>query len=343
LSSSAHRIIASAALLLVAGPAAGPAPQRLAIYYGYPSLMNGARGDLDAVVAQLSPYDVIVLGDGLEFAAGNGVHAEHVEHAFTLRLIARLARSPRRLSVFGYVDLGHTQRLPLGAVADRVERWAAMGVGGVFFDEAGYDFGVTRDRQNSAIRAARTHGLRACLNAFQPEDVFGDAPVPLNPAGGGNPTGVRSEMSEGDAILIEPFAVGAGAKEAPAALTSRLRAAARGRQRFGSSVFAIAAGGEDDKAAAEFGWWLASAFGVDAYGWSEPGYGAAASTLKWVPPPSAETALRAAHFVDAEPRFEGNAWRRATTAGVVVADASAHRGTLEPRRKDTPSWNGPTR
>jgi hypothetical protein len=65
LSSSAHRIIASA-LLLVARPSAGPAPQRLAIYYGYPSLMNGARGDLGAVMAQLAPYDD-VLGDGLEF------------------------------------------------------------------------------------------------------------------------------------------------------------------------------------------------------------------------------------------------------------------------------------
>ena len=341
LSSSAHRIIASA-LLLVARPSAGPAPQRLAVYYGYPSLINGAHGDLATVVAQLSPFDVIVLGDGLEFNTADGGHAGPAEHAFTARLITQLGRSARRPSVFGYVDLGRTQTLPFENVVDRIERWAAMGVAGIFFDEAGYDFGVTRDRQNRAVLAARTRGLRACLNAFQPDDVFGESPVPLNAAGGGNPAATRSVMSEADAILIEPFAVGGGAAEAPAALTARVRAALEGRHRFGSRVFAIAAGGDENTAAA-YGWWLAAAFGLDAYGWSEPGYGAATSRLRWLPPPAAEAPLGLARFVDAEARLDGDVWRRVTTAGTVVVSASTQRATLDTRRKEPPSWNGPTR
>lgn len=337
LSSSARQIVASA-LLLATAPPAGPSPQRLAIYYGYPSLVNGAAGALEAAAFQLSPFNVIVLGDGLEFDTVDGGHAGPVEHAFTVRLLERLSSSPRRPSVFGYIDLGRTQQLSIDQVVDRIDRWAAMGVAGIFFDEAGFDFGVTRDRLNRAVDAAHGRGLAACVNAFRPEDVFGDQQVPVNAAGGGNPAGTRSVMGPRDAILLEPFAVGAGAAETPASLTRRMRAAIDGRQRFGTRVFAIAAGGEDGDA--QYGWWLAAAFGLDGYGWSAPGYGAATSQLSWVPPPDAEDRLRSAAFTDREARFEDGVWRRSTTAGTIVVGSAGHHGALAARRKGTSSWNG---
>src|SRR5438552_3608566 len=73
---------ALASLLLTSGytPGAAAAPRRLAIYYGYPSLVQGARGDLERAVATFSDYDVIVFGDGLELgpeaAADPGLQAE---------------------------------------------------------------------------------------------------------------------------------------------------------------------------------------------------------------------------------------------------------------------------
>jgi hypothetical protein len=283
---------------------------------------------------------VIVLGDGLEFDRAGSGYAGPAEHAFTIRLIAELARGPRRPSVFGYIDLGRSQQLTLEQIADRVNRWAAMGVSGIFFDEAGFDFGVTRDRQNRAVDAAHARGLAVCVNAFQPEDVFGDRRVPLNAAGGGNPDGTPTAMGARDAILIEPFAVGAGAGEAPAALTRRMLAAIDGRQRFGSRVFAIAAGGGSGDA--EYGWWLAAAFGLEAYGWSAPGYGAATSQLSWPAPPPVETRLRRAAFTDREARLDHGVWRRRTTAGTIVVGSADHRGALETHGKDISTWNGRT-
>jgi hypothetical protein len=328
-------------LLLVAGRPAAPAPLRLAIYYGYPSLVNGAGGDLAAAVSDVSHYDVLVLGDGLEFDTADGGHAGAAEHAFAARLVRQLAHTSRRPAVFGYVDLGRTQALSLAEIVDRIGRWAMMGIHGVFLDEAGYDFGVTRERQNQAVLAAHARGLRVCFNAFNPDDVFGDGQVPINAVGGGNPAGVKSLLSERDAILLESFAVGGGVTEPAAVLTRRVRAALAGRRRFGTRVFAIATG--DDITRAQYGWWVASAFGLDAYGWSGSGYGAATSRLRWAPPPDAEAALGRSQFTDADAQFNLGAWRRETTAGTIVVSALDGRGTLDAHGKDNESWNGRTR
>src|SRR5439155_18712824 len=112
----------------------------------------------------------------------------------------------------------------------------------VFLDEAGYDFGVTRERQNAAIAVAHARGLSACLNAFRPADVFGAAHMPLNAAGGGNPEGRRPEISADDAVLLESFAVRSGVAEPAQDLAARTRAALEGRAKFGTRVFGVATG-----------------------------------------------------------------------------------------------------
>jgi len=281
--------------LLLAGSASDrPAPLRLAIYYGYPSLVNGAGGVLSAAVSELSHYDVLVLGDGLEFDANGGGYAGREEHLFTARVIRQLAQTPRRPSVFGYIDLGSSQKLAPAEIVDRIDRWAAMGAGGVFLDEAGYDFGATRQRQNAAVAAAHRRGLRVCVNAYRPQDVFAPDAVPLNAAGGGNPDGTAPLLSARDAILLESFAFSEGVAEPSAQLIRRTEEALAGRRRFGTKVFAIATGGDGAEAVASAhdGWSMASRLGLDAYGWSTPGYGAAASRLPWIAPPAAETSVR---------------------------------------------------
>jgi hypothetical protein len=267
------------------------APLRLAIYYGYPSLVNGARGNAALALAVFADYDIIVLGDGLEVdgvSAGRG--AGHDEHAFTARLIDRLRLTPRRPDVYGYVDLGSTERLHLGEIGARLDGWARMGAAGVLLDEAGYDFGVTRERQNAAVEAAHARGLAVCLNAFDPHDIFSAAPVPLNYLGGGNPTGLAPLVSARDAVLVESFAVHNSVLEGINQLTVRTRAALDGRARFGTRVLGVAtgAGRPEDARLAQYGWWIASVLGLDAYGWGPPTFGATHSRLPWMPRPAAE-------------------------------------------------------
>ena len=112
------------AILLVGSTAAdGPvgtshvAPLRLGIFYGYPSLVNGANGRTEIAGAAFEPYDVLVLGDGLEFddvdASRQPRGAGLEEHVRTKAIIQLLRRGPRRTAVYGYVDLGNSQRLPM--------------------------------------------------------------------------------------------------------------------------------------------------------------------------------------------------------------------------------------
>ena len=313
-------------------PLPGASPQRIAIYYGYPSLVNGAGGDLARAVSVFSDYDVIVLGDGLEFDTVDPHTAGPQEHQFTRLLIRNLRLTPRRPFVYGYVDLGSTQRLSLDEIAGRIGRWARMGAQGVFLDEAGYDFGVTRERQNAAVAAAHAVGLSACLNAFRPADVFGMAATPLNAVGGGNPKGLRPAIAARDAVLLESFAVRNGVPEPAQELAARTRAALDGRARFGTRVFAVATSeeGPDHAPLAERGWWTAAAFGLDGYGWGMPAFGAVTSQLPWMPRPDAETVLARATPVG-EVSLRDGRWQKTTTVGRIVVNTTTGRGALETR------------
>jgi hypothetical protein len=204
-----------------------------------------------------------------------------------------------------------------------------MGVRGIFFDEAGYDFGVTRARQNAAVSAAHARGLRVCLNAHHPSDLFGDDAVPLNAMGGGNPQGLPPMLSEPDAVLLESFGVREGVPEPPGAVERRMREALEGRRRYGTALYAVATAGTNlcDRALAAYGWWVASVFGLDAYGWGTPHYGAKLSELPWVQRPAEESLLGG--WSIGEVCTDGAQWSRRTSLGVIRVDPRALSGTVE--------------
>jgi hypothetical protein len=318
------------ASLLFAGdsrPAA--APLRLAVYYGYPSLVNGAAGDLSRASSEFLRYDVLILGDGLQLDPRDGATDADNERARARRVIGLLRAAPRGPEIFGYVDLGDTQRLSDDEVVRRIEAWAAIGAHGVFLDEAGYDFGVTRERQNLAVRAAHARGMSVCLNAFRPGDVFGTEAVPLNARGGGNPRGVAPLLTARDGFLLESFAVVDGRPEATDALLARSRIALAGRETYGTRVFAVATAGSDPGwPLAEYGWWMAAALGIDAYGWGMPAYSAVTSALPWVPRPGPEAVLRKAEYRAAVDVGDGLCVR-STSAGRIVVDTRMRTGALE--------------
>jgi hypothetical protein len=308
------------------------APARLAVYYGYPSAVNGANGSLDRAVQAFADYDVIVLGDGLELTAIAPGGAPHPDRAFTMRLIERLHRSPRQPKIHGYVDLGNSQRLSSAEVLRRISQWADMGVDGIFFDEAGFDYGVRRERQNDAVLATHSHGLSAFLNAFQPADIFATSAVALNAAGGGNPLAVAPVVNDRDLFLLESFAVRNGTVEAPGPLAARTRAALNGRRAFGTRIFGVATsdGTDGNPALSPYAWWTAALFGLDGYGWGTPNYSATNSRLPFVPPPADELRLRTAEYVG-EADVTAARWRRATTLGTITVDAETRSGRLVPR------------
>lgn len=145
---------------------------KLLIYYGYPSLLNGIP-TLAGVAQAISEYDVVVFGDGIQDPG-------HPDHA-NLQVIMDTLRAlhPATL-VAGYVDLGvSTQNLSEAQMIQRVGWWADMGADLIFWDDAGFDFLVTRDRQNFAVATSHAAGLGCFMNAFNTDDLFLGSPAPL--------------------------------------------------------------------------------------------------------------------------------------------------------------------
>jgi hypothetical protein len=78
----------------------GPRPGKLLVYYGWPSLINNAKGDLDAAARAFAYYEYVILGAGLEVI-------DHDDHASTVTVIKRIAYlAGDATKVFGYIPLG---------------------------------------------------------------------------------------------------------------------------------------------------------------------------------------------------------------------------------------------
>lgn len=320
-----------------AGELAAPAaksplvPARLAIYYGYPGQVNGAAGDPMIAARVFEAYDVVVFGDGLEFAdvdpARRPKGAGPEEHERTRTIIRRLQQGPRRTAVYGYVDLGNSQNLSLAELHRRIELWAAMGVQGIFFDEAGFDFGVTRARQNAVVQRVHALGLRAFMNAFEPDDLFATKVVALNPLGGGNPMGARPSLGPSDLFLLESFQVRLGVFAEADGSIARIGRALAHRDRFGSRILAVTTTARPEHYRPEafrYAWWSAVLWALDGFGWGEPSFSASTSELPWRMRAEEDSAI-GRRFTSRAAKT-ANRYSRRTDAGTVMLDTVTHTG-----------------
>jgi hypothetical protein len=255
---STAMMIAAAALL------------RLAIFYGYPSLVEDAGGDVSRAVAAFAPYDVVILGGGLELDPGGTDPGLDQERRRLSAIVRGLHATSRKPQVFGYIDLGSSQNLSLREITRRIELWKRAGVDGVFFDEAGADFHVTPDRRRAAVKEVHLRGLAAFLNAFNPDDLFvGDVPAP---------SGARAleQIGPRDMLLIESFGIRIGLPEPPQQSAARVAAALRWREKTGVRVFGVTTAGrtQADSALLADAWRRAAELGLDGMGWGEPDFSA---------------------------------------------------------------------
>lgn len=243
-----------APLAAVAPAAPVVPPRRLAIYYGWPSLVNGAAGDVARAAAAFERFDIVVLGDGL-------AHPAHADHAKTQEIIERLVA--RGTEVYGYVDMGiNTQNLSIATAAQYVDEWAALGVNGIFWDDAGYDHGVDRSRQDQLIDVTHGRRLRVFINAWNPDDVFADDPAPTH-------------LATGDLYLAESWLVGNDQYQDLAQWAAKADKLVAYRGQTGVRIAAISTGSLPNTRALlsgeqyQMGWWGAAMYNLDAFGYTD--------------------------------------------------------------------------
>lgn len=279
-------------------------PQRLAIYYGWPSGVNGASS-LEAAAAVFADYQRVVFGWGLQDKG-------HGDHRNTASIIAALAERTR---VYGYIPLGQATGLSPRQVKKAAKLWRKLGVGGVLLDEAGYDYGNTRKRQNQCLDAVRSQSLTPVLNAWKPADLLSTFP------GAANPKGEPLALTAGDALLYESYRVREGELESDERWRDKIAALARrptGVELWGVSTTSAA---RRDPPLHDYLAFCAIMDGLDVVGWGEPEFSAPDNALPPRPWPQLPHATEIRLEGDVIPY--GSAYARQTSLGLLRVDPDA--------------------
>lgn len=140
--------------------------KKMILQYGYPIAINDLW-DVNKAAAVYAMYDIVVIGDEYEKTA-------HEAHADTVLIIERLKELKTDVEVFGYVAIGGElgANLDTAEIQLRIDEWLATGATGIFLDEFGYDYLVTRERQNMAVDYAHSKGMNVIANSWNIDWVF---------------------------------------------------------------------------------------------------------------------------------------------------------------------------
>lgn len=139
-------------------------PLPLAIYYGWPSAVNGSNGTLSEALQVFRPFSVVALG---------GDTVERQGDPLARTLVPALQAGGVR--TFGYASIGMEAGEPahtLDVLRYLTGRWKSFGVSGILLDCVGVDYGVTRARFDAAVGLAHSCGLSVIANAWDPDDVL---------------------------------------------------------------------------------------------------------------------------------------------------------------------------
>lgn len=136
-----------------------------AVYYGYPSYVNGSEGNIDRAAEIFKNFKVVVIAVW---------DKAHPDYSRTVRIINKLRG---KTDFYGYVPLGRngftgeTKELSLQEIKARVDSYYKMGCKGVFCDEAGNDYGVNDDLRNAVGQYIHFKGMKVIWNAWEPRDL----------------------------------------------------------------------------------------------------------------------------------------------------------------------------
>lgn len=284
-------------------------PSDLLIYYGWPSAFN-ALGSNEAVAQAMAKYGLIVLGNGLENPA-------HGDYANTSAIITRVkALNPSAL-IFGYVSLNQAQN----DFETKATQWNTLGVHGIFFDEAGYDYGKTRAEFNTALDYVHALGSanKAFANAWNTDNILGTANDPSYPNTTFNPGEVESNLTQDDWVLLESLAVNTTAYSASDGYASKWDWSARVAKAISlratykvnfASVGIIADADANAQDLFDFAFVSALMASLEANGTSDTSYGSG----------SAKTS----HLVRPDTTKVGTVWTRNASIQLDATDADVY-------------------
>jgi len=256
-------------------------PYAILFYYGWPNAFNSAQNgwDNEKVAQEMSKYRIVVFGNGLELPT-------HGDHANLQAIATRIKALNSNTQIFGYASVNQTQT----AFETQVDNWKDnIGVHGIFMDEAGYDYGKTRQEFNTAVDYVHDEGLICFANAWNMNHVLGTANDPSYPNTTYNPSADESNLAQTDWYLMESLAVNtlvySGDGVAPKAdFVARVNTMTTLRATYGINVAAINVINDSHaqgQALFDFAFIAACIASLEGVGSSDDYYGASSAKTKF--------------------------------------------------------------
>jgi len=215
-------------------------PKRLAVYYGF---LSEVKGDFNQ-------FDVIVLSNGVQ-------STEDGDYAVAKSKIPGWVSSGKE--VFGLIDMGvTTSNMTIDMAKSFVDKWKLMGVSGIFWDNCGYDVGVSRDRQKTLIDYVHSQGLKVMLKATEPDYIFSGLPT--------------LTFVTGDYYLYDDWLVGDNQIKSLVSWGLKIDKLMKYSVATGVRIAAVSTYNDSSKYNAA--WYAALMGNVYAFGYSYPGYSA---------------------------------------------------------------------
>ena len=181
------------------------APAKLLVYYGEPIAFQDLWS-VPEIIMRIAKWDIWVCGAGYE-------NPQDPNYSTTIQIIAGVRALGTK--VFGYVTIGGPPLATEAEIQQNVTWWADIGVDGIFFDSAGFDFtGVTRSLQIVAKQAAKSYTLPVAWNSYYFEHVAADSLAQVTwPSNAtvytlfqnGNPSNLPLPRDTGDIYVFEDF------------------------------------------------------------------------------------------------------------------------------------------
>ena len=295
-------------------------PKKLLIYYSYPSSLNYPTNgyNLTNVANDLAQYDYVVLGGDLELST-------HPDHTNTQTIITNSITNNTKF--FGYIDLGvtnGTKNYSIAEIQTRINNWKVMGADGIFLDDFGYDYGVSRVRQSAAVQYAHSQNIPVMANAWNPDDAFGSQ-VNTNY----NPSGTATQIQTSDFYLSESFLIQEGAFSNPTAWVAKASKLKSYQQQIGFKTVSITtnslanANGYSEQQFF-YAWYGAFIYGHEATGWGEYNFAANDPNNAISPFRNRPIISTPRTFFRASEQLTGNQLSRYTNTGQLWLDASTH-------------------
>jgi hypothetical protein len=253
--------------------------------------VSGAIGEFNA-------YDMVVLGAGLE-------ESSHGDHQNTKDII-----DGSTADFYGYIDA----TLSTSAIEAKVDKWKVMGgttkkAAGIFFDQFGFDFGLTRSQQNTIVDYVHSVGLPVFVNAWNPDDVFKKS------------QGNNAHLTAGDWYLAESHYVINGGWQSTSEWETKSDKMSTYMGTWNVEMACVTTtttvvGFSQDKW--DNAYYAHSVYGFQASGWGEPGFSASDALLPW----RTRLAINGTEFTGSLTKNNG-VFERQTNVGIHL-DTSAH-------------------